>query len=88
MDMAGNIAEWVADYYQSYPNNSTPNPDYGTTNRVVRGGHFRSPNDQIRTTIRGYHLPTYSADDYPEGNKLRWPLIGFRCALRADRLKK
>lgn len=84
MDMAGNVAEWVADNYQAYPGNQKPEPDYGATNRVVRGGHIQSEANEIRTTIRGYHTPTYSAEELQRG---AW-LVGFRCAVRADRVPK
>lgn len=80
VDMAGNVAEWVADNYQAYPGNQKADPDYGATNRVVRGGHFRSPSNEIRTTIRGYHSPIYSDAELQQG---AW-LVGFRCAVRAD----
>lgn len=80
MDMVGNVAEWVADNYQAYPGNQTADNDYGTTNRVWRGGHFKSPSNEIRTTIRGYHTPTYSEEELQRG---AW-ILGFRCAARAN----
>ena len=47
LDMAGNVSEWVqdyydADYYSSSINNNPTGPAARTTyfNRVVRGGHF------------------------------------------------
>ena len=80
VDMAGNVAEWVADNYQPYLGNQKADPDFGATNRVVRGGHFRSPSNEIRTTIRGYHSPIYSDAELQQG---AW-LVGFRCAARAD----
>ncbi len=80
VDMAGNVAEWVADNYQAYPGNQVADSNYGATNRVVRGGHFRSPSNEIRTTIRAYHTPIYSDAELQQG---AW-LVGFRCAARAD----
>jgi eukaryotic-like serine/threonine-protein kinase len=80
MDLAGNIAEWVKDNYQAYPGNQTADKDYGTTNRVVRGGHFRSTANDIRTTVRFFHTPIYSPEELEQG---AW-LVGFRCAARAD----
>ncbi|MEP7340292.1 MAG: bifunctional serine/threonine-protein kinase/formylglycine-generating enzyme family protein [Acidobacteriota bacterium] len=86
-DMAGNVAEWVADFFQPYTGNKTPNPRFGNTERVVRGGFFATTNlDSVRTTLRNAHAPTYSPSELNQGT---W-VIGFRCAVRADnqRLKK
>jgi len=80
MDMAGNVAEWVADNYQAYPGNQVADKDYGSTNRVWRGGHIQSEAKDTRTTTRGYHTPTYSDAELQQG---AW-LLGFRCAARAD----
>ncbi|KAF0249482.1 MAG: hypothetical protein FD167_1112, partial [bacterium] len=79
-DMAGNAAEWVDSYYQSYPGNQSADTNYGTTNRVVRGGSFRSSFEDARTTRRFYHTPDFKADEV----KNRSWLIGFRCAILAN----
>ncbi len=80
MDMSGNVAEWVADNYQPYPGNQIADNDYGSTNRVWRGGHIQSEAKDARTTTRGYHTPTYSDAELQQG---AW-LLGFRCAARAN----
>jgi formylglycine-generating enzyme required for sulfatase activity len=81
MDMAGNVAEWVADAYAAYPGNTTPDANYGQNLRVVRGGSFGSPDaNAVRTTIRFFAAPTFSPQDLQNRS---W-LIGFRCVVRAD----
>ena len=81
MEMAGNVAEWVNAFYQPYPGNLTPDPNFGTTNRVVRGGHFKSSSiEDVRTTARVYYPPQFEA---VEKKRRAW-LTGFRCAVSAD----
>ena len=54
LDMAGNVSEWVADwfsdtYYQSSPSSNPIGPDTGT-DRVVRGGSWYTANQLVRST--------------------------------------
>lgn len=79
-DMAGNVLEWVNAFYQPYPNNTLTNPNFGSANRVVRGGTFKSGIDDARTTRRFYSPPEFTASEKREKS---W-LIGFRCAVSAD----
>jgi formylglycine-generating enzyme required for sulfatase activity len=72
-DMAGNVAEWVNDWYDEraysvLPNTNPKGPGSGTQ-RVYRGGHFRSSTMEIRKSTRMFALPT-----------TRNNTIGFRCA--------
>lgn len=83
MDMAGNVLEWVDAYFQPYPNSTISNPEFGETNRVVRGGHFASKSsDSLKTTKRIYIPPTVASGEDDE--KLVAAIIGFRCAVSAD----
>jgi formylglycine-generating enzyme required for sulfatase activity/serine/threonine protein kinase len=78
-DMAGNVAEWVADYYQPYAPSATDKPDQSL--RVIRGGSFNSPSpDDVRSARRFSRSPAYTPQELAAGS---W-LIGFRCAVRAD----
>lgn len=74
-DMAANVTEWVADWYDAYPGApASDNKYYGKLQRVVRGGmtssgHYDALSMVFRTAKRT-HLRPYSAliD------------VGFRCA--------
>jgi formylglycine-generating enzyme required for sulfatase activity len=79
-DLAGNVAEWVDAFYQPYPGNQAANSNYGTKNRVVRGGTYKGGLDDARTTRRLFHPPQFNESE----KKNRAFLIGFRCAISAD----
>ena len=82
-DLAGNVAEWVDAYYQPYPGVQTASPDFGTRNRVVRGGTYKGSFEDARATRRLYHPPQLNEAE----KKNRAFLIGFRCAISADDAK-
>lgn len=73
LDMAGNAAEWVADwfdpnYYRTAPLTDPPGPVRGAI-KAMRGGSWLKPAVSLRTTDRDWG----TMDSRPSGT-------GFRCA--------
>ena len=74
LDMAGNVGEWVADwyapeYYQVSPSVNPTGPEEGEM-RVARGGSWKNPLLGVRSTNRTANYP----EVYSTG-------IGFRCVV-------
>lgn len=74
MDGAGNVMEWVQDwysesYYKDGSDQNPPGPDYGVY-RVLRGGGYTTAGGDIRITSRSKMVPDF-----------RDETIGFRCAI-------
>ena len=69
-DMAGNVAEWVSDWYALYEGDATnPTGPPSGNMRVVRGGDFQSQSTSLRASYRGQTEGASRSDN-----------IGFRCA--------
>lgn len=74
LNMAGNAAEWTADYYDptyygTAPETLNPTGPKTGRERVVRGGSYRDPAHLTRVSARRGMLPTESDST-----------VGFRCA--------
>ena len=61
-DMSGNVSEWVWDGYTPYLGNESNPKGVRSSRKVIRGGHFRSPETQIRVFDRGYASESYRSD--------------------------
>lgn len=67
-DMTGNVAEWVDDWYDGYPGTTYEGHDFGTTHKVIRGGSWRTPREQVYAAGRSFNVPEAGYN---------W--LGFRC---------
>lgn len=73
-DMAGNVYEWVSDWYMPYPGNQVPNVHYGKRNKVLRGGSWYD----CMSYGCGLSAPVYNRSRFTPEIKNKG--FGFRCA--------
>jgi formylglycine-generating enzyme required for sulfatase activity len=73
LDMASNVFEWTADWYDAYPGSNLKIRGYGQIYRVIRGGGFDA-HDRDAATVHRAVLPP----------QVRSEWAGFRCARDAE----
>jgi formylglycine-generating enzyme required for sulfatase activity len=74
-DMSGNVFEWCLDCFEPYRGKDIVNRrgSINGTQRVYRGGSWRSKASSLRTSARHFNLPNYASSD-----------VGFRLVCETD----
>lgn len=78
LDMAGNVWEWVFDYFQpTYPNGEAVDPlgPASSRHRGIRGGGYSNPPAGVRAVQRDGVRPDLSLET-----------LGFRCVIKTGQL--
>ncbi|MCP4539911.1 MAG: formylglycine-generating enzyme family protein [Chloroflexi bacterium] len=72
LDMAGNVREWVSDWYDEYPSATQTNPTGPETGdeKALRGGAWHSAPFAVHAAVRGAGAPARSTF-----------ILGFRCVV-------
>jgi formylglycine-generating enzyme required for sulfatase activity len=74
-DLAGNVFEWTLDGLEAYKGKELVNPRGPkiSSQRVYRGGSWKSRATSLRATARAFNSPDYSSND-----------VGFRIVCECD----
>jgi formylglycine-generating enzyme required for sulfatase activity len=74
-DLAGNVFEWTLDGLENYKGKEVTNPrgPRNSSQRVYRGGSWKSRITSLRTTARAFNSPDYNSND-----------VGFRIVCECD----
>ena len=75
LDMAGNVREWVGDWYGPYADEGVENPTgpVSGNSRIPKGGSWLDKPDDVRSANRGENSPDYTRHK-----------VGFRCVTDAE----
>jgi formylglycine-generating enzyme required for sulfatase activity len=74
-DLAGNVGEWVDDWYLPYPGNTVSSPLFGQRFKVIRGGSWGGQGGHYALVL--FYRSAHRLFGDPVE---RYPDTGFRCA--------
>jgi formylglycine-generating enzyme required for sulfatase activity len=74
-DLAGNVFEWTLDGLENYKGKEMTNPrgPKNSSQRIYRGGSWKSRATSLRSTARAFNAPDYSSND-----------VGFRIVCECE----